>query len=272
MGPLWRVGLLQGLITTNPHRTWLHFQREINRLAAQKPDLIVMPEMWLGAPSHRSEVPFWLDLYSRRLQDLKKLARECRTAFYFSQLEKAGTRFYNTAYWIDASGSVVGRYRKIHLFSYGGECAIYTAGKRASLFETPWGKIGGLICYDIRFPELARALAHHGAQVFVVCAQWPDSREHHWLTLLKARAIENQVYVIAVNRLGKKGKLNFKGRSVVIDPWGQVVADLKNGPSRVVTMDLSRVDSIRKEFPFFAERTSLPFLKSKPNIGRKGNS
>jgi omega-amidase len=139
-------------------------------------------------------------------------------------LFRSGEKVYNTAYLIDR-GSLAGSYRKLHLFSLMGEDRSLDSGDSIMVANTSIGKIGAMICYDLRFPELARRLALEGADIIVVPGEWPKPREEHWRTLLKARAIENQLFVIAANCCGVVGKLDFFGQSLVIGPKGEILAE-----------------------------------------------
>jgi predicted amidohydrolase len=112
-----------------------------------------------------------------------------------------------------------------------------------------------MICYDIRFPELARRLALGGAKLLLVPAEWPNPRLHHWRTLLTARAIENQMYVVACNRTGVSGSTSFFGHSMVIDPWGEIVAEADEQETILqATIDLALVDEVRTRIPVFEDR------------------
>lgn len=151
---------------------------------------------------------------------------------------------------VDAKGAALARYQKIRTFRYTNEYEHYQRGKEVRLFE--WGgfKICPLICYDLRFPELFRRGAAQGAQAFVVIASWPSARVDHWLTLLRARAIENQAYVIGVNRCGEDPNWDYPGASVVIDPHGKVLADAGKDEQLVtVNLELDVVEDWRREFP-----------------------
>jgi omega-amidase len=116
-------------------------------------------------------------------------------------------------------------------------------------------KAGASICYDIRFPEQARTLSLLGAKILFVAAEWPHPRLHHWRTLLMARAIENQMYVVACNRVGNTAIDSFFGHSMIIDPWGEIIAE---GGEReeIVTarIDLTLVDHVRNRIPVFEDR------------------
>lgn len=153
-------------------------------------------------------------------------------------------------------GEIVARYRKVHLFGPLGESDFLRPGdERPRVFE-----IGGLrcamaVCYDLRFPELFRPLAGDGVELIHVCAQWPAVRISQWRSLLVARAIENQCYVLGVNRLGFHGSLRFGGNSLLVDPSGVVVVDAGEGQGLFVgEIDAKRVSTLRREFPVFQDR------------------
>ncbi len=142
------------------------------------------------------------------------------------------------------------RYQKNRTFRYTGESDHYANGTELSLFEWQGWKIAPLICYDLRFPELFRRQAQKGAELFVVIASWPTVRVDHWITLLRARAIENLAYVIGVNRCGSDPNHTYPGRSVIIDPWGKILDDA-GAEEGLVTAELS-LDTVREwraEFP-----------------------
>jgi len=156
----------------------------------------------------------------------------------------------NEAAIYSPQGTLVACYQKIHPFSYGGEERHYSAGNRIVTFDCGRFVVCPFICYDLRFPEIFRAAVKRGANLFVVIANWPASRHEHWLALSKARAIENQAYVAAVNRVGQDPHVSYLGSSLIIDPLGQIIADA--GPNeRLIEADLS-IDAVtdwRARFP-----------------------
>ena len=143
---------------------------------------------------------------------------------------------------------LLSRFAKIHPFRR--EQEVHTPGSEIITF--PWGgfQIAPLVCYDLRFPESFRAAARIGASLMVVIANWPVARIDHWVTLLRARAIENQAYVIGVNRCGRDPELIYPGRSLVVDPHGAVLADAGDG-EKVITTELDPVvvAQWREDFP-----------------------
>ena len=157
-------------------------------------------------------------------------------------------------------GTRVADYTKIHPFSIGEEHRHYAGGQRVRTFN--WALDGSdtvatvspFICYDLRFPEIFRLGARAGAEVLVVIANWPQARIEHWVTLLRARAIENQAYVAGVNRCGTDPKLVYPGRSIIVDPHGAVLADA-GSDERVITtaIDLPALRDYRKRFPVLSD-------------------
>jgi predicted amidohydrolase len=121
--------------------------------------------------------------------------------------------------------------------------------------ETGIGRIGLAVCYDLRFPELFRAMVDQGAEVFVVPAAWPAARTEHWRLLLRARAVENQAYVVACNGSGSADGTTLAGRSTIIDPWGELVAEVGLGPAVLRGgVDLGHLEACRAAFPALADR------------------
>lgn len=156
----------------------------------------------------------------------------------------------NEAVVFSPDGALIARYTKIHPFSLGGEAQGHEAGTEIVTF--PWNgfTVAPFVCYDLRFPEIFRAAARRGANLFVVMALWPVKRQQHWLTLLQARAIENQAYAVGVNRVGREPDFLYAGRSVVVDPHGVVVADAgEREQVLAATVELEVVMGWRHDFP-----------------------
>lgn len=186
-------------------------------------DLLVLPEMW----SCGFHYPTLRDAALRSpglLEELMKIARETRTVLVGSLPELQDDLVYNTAHVIDSTGRPAGRYRKMHLFTHTGEHLHFAGGREPLVCDTSVGRIGIMVCYDLRFPELARRLALDGAQILCVPALWPLAREEHWSLLLRARAVENQLFVLGCNGTGEAGKVRFAGHSAIVSPWGKVLA------------------------------------------------
>ncbi len=194
----------------------------LNRVAADGVKLAVLPEMWSTGYDYR-HLPTLARRTPEIVKELQQLCAESGMVCVGSLPELSDGQIYNTAYVID-QGEVVGSYRKLHLFSAMGEDRHLGAGNHSLVVATSVGKVGVAICYDLRFPELFRKLALAGAEVICVPAEWPKPRGEHWQTLLRARAIENQLFVVAANCCRVQGKLDFCGLSRIISPLGTVLA------------------------------------------------
>jgi omega-amidase len=156
----------------------------------------------------------------------------------------------NCAAIIAPDGSILGEYQKVHPFSYGKESQFYSGGDHLLLRRCGEAIVCPLICYDLRFPELWRLAALRGAEVFAIGASWPAARQHHWRALLIARAIENQAYVVAVNRVGSDAHLKYAGGSIIVSPAGEILAEADDRPLVVqADLDLAALREWRKEFP-----------------------
>jgi len=224
------------------------------RIADKGANLAVLPEMWSTGFAYKT-----LNELAQRTEavvaELCQLSARYKLVIVGSQPEPAGDdRVFNTVHVID-NGTVVAKYRKLHLFSLLGEDKAFKGGDSWCLAETSIGKVGVIICYDLRFPELSRRLALEGARVICVPAQWPKPRQEHWRTLLRARAIENQLYVVSCNACGLIGKLDFFGMSMIIDPKGAVVADAGETVCEIlVPLDCQALEDWRAQIPCFADR------------------
>jgi predicted amidohydrolase len=146
------------------------------------------------------------------------------------------------------------RYAKIHPFTYGREHEHYSAGREFLTVDIDGARCSFFVCYDLRFADEFWALAEQ-TDCYVVPANWPASRREHWLALLRARAIENQAYVVGVNRVGDGGRLAYCGDSIVVDPFGEVVVQAGDTESIITAnIDPERVRSVRAEYPFLQDR------------------
>ncbi|BCR06992.1 carbon-nitrogen hydrolase [Desulfuromonas versatilis] len=195
----------------------------IRRVREKDARLVVLPEMWSSGYAYK-RLAALAEETPRVLEILKGLTAEKNMVTVGSLPEKVDGRIYNTAFVVD-NGRIAGRYRKLHLFSTMGEDRFLAAGDAALVVSTSVGRLGVAICYDLRFPELFRKLALEGAEILCVPAEWPKPRQEHWRTLLRARAIENQLFVAAANCCGIQGKLDFFGMSLLISPRGEILAE-----------------------------------------------
>ena len=189
---------------------------------------------------------------------ITKTARENKIQIIGSFYEKSRTknRVYDTAFVINTSGKVISTYRKIHLYDALGfrESNKMKSGSKISKpVKTSIGKIGMMICYDLRFPEMSRSLAAAGSEVLVAPSAWVkgNMKEEHWVTINKTRAIENGCYVIAPDQVGNI----YCGRSLVVDPYGKILLDMKKKQGLgFVNIDLNKVKQTRKILPLLKNR------------------
>jgi omega-amidase len=165
----------------------------------------------------------------------------------------------NCASIISPAGEILGTYQKIHPFSFGKEIDHFSGGDGLLLVQCGGANICPVICYDLRFPELFRHGTLSGAQVFTLGANWPDARQHHWRTLIVARAIENQAFVVACNRIGNDPHLSYAGGSMIVGPKGEVIAEADDRPQVLsAEIDLEALTRWRREFPALSDiRRSL---------------
>lgn len=227
----------------------------IREAASQGAEIIVLPEMW-NTSYALEKLPELADVDGGRTKVfLANLATELHVHIVGGSVAtKKSDGFYNTMYTFNKEGQQVGEYDKAHLFKLMDEHKYLQAGDSMNRFALGELHAAGVICYDIRFPEWLRAHALAGAKVLFVPAQWPTARTDHWKTLLQARAIENQCFVIAVNRISKKVE-NFNGSSMIIQPWGEVLwIGEEDEELAIIDVDFSIVDEVRGRIPVYADR------------------
>lgn len=216
--------------------------------------LCVLPELWstsfLGSVDEKV-----LRAAEGAEKELQEVSAAHGLVIVGSAIESAEGQIFNTATVYDR-GRPVGSYRKIHLFSPNLEHRLHGLGQQPCIAETSLGRLGLLICYDLRFPELARYYFRMGAEVLVVPGQWPEARAQHWRTLLRARAIENEMFVIGCNRTGqepsqKSGEpMAFPGDGRIVDPTGEVLASGSGEAGAIVALiELRKIRTMRRILP-----------------------
>jgi rfaE bifunctional protein nucleotidyltransferase chain/domain len=221
------------------------------RLSPRGPGIIVLPELWNCGFAYERLQHFALQTVEV-LDELQRLARQY--AIYLAGslpeevLTEVDSAIYNTLYIVGPDG-VAGSIRKQQLFAPMAEDRHFSAGNNPQPVATGLGLAGGLVCYDLRFPELAKIQAGMGAGLLLVSAQWPAARWEQWRTLAMARAIENQIFVVACNRCGTTGKTEFGGRSLVIGPDGAIIAEAGTEPEDAwVEIDPAKMQELRQRF------------------------
>lgn len=231
----------------------------INAAAEAGARLVVLPEMW--PTSFVKEISDSLLTASQKAEEaIVALSKRHRMVIVGGGLDKQDGQYFNRALAID-SGVVLGSYRKIHLFSPHAENRHLSAGDAPLIADTSLGRIGVMICYDIRFPELVRYYFYKSTDILAVPSQWPEARTEHWRVLLKARAIENEMFVVGCNRTGVEGSLktdeslHFPGDSRIIDPMGETLGSGTGENAPVVAeIELRKVQSMRRILPIRKDR------------------
>jgi predicted amidohydrolase len=225
---------------------------------ARGSDLILLPEMWpcgYGAFDRYASESEPLD--GPTVRALREKASELQTHVLIgSFVERQESDLFNTSLLLDPHGDVIGRYRKIHLFGYGSEeRQLLRRGVDVAVVSTPWGRAGLSICYDLRFPELYRRMVERGAEFFLVPAAWPQTRLESWRLFNRARANENLAYLFSCNCVGSQGDLRYAGHGMLVDPFGQVIAEGSDDECLVCAeVDPAQVGAARKEFPALEDR------------------
>lgn len=234
---------------------WRAARASLAQAGAGDAGLVILPEMWLTGYAYR-QLP---ELAKRTPESVGRVGALAKKYGYHVVGSWAETgddgHLHNTAMIIGPDGRVHARYRKVHLFGPMKETRHFVRGCTACVAKLAFGRVGLALCYDLRFPELARKMALQGAELLLYPAQWPQVRLGHFHTLLAARAIENQVFVAGVNRAGRSAAVQFGGGSTVIGPTGEVVAQLGEEEGFLeAEIDLGRVAEAREKITYLADR------------------
>ena len=216
-------------------------------------ELIIFPEMTLTGFTMKSN-EMSETIHGESFRFFSKIALDKSTNIFAGIIERRNNRIYNTLIHLKPDGNLVKLYRKVHPFSYSSENVHFNAGSKPAITKIKKWNIGLTICYDLRFPELFRKYGKKRTHLIVNIANWPDTRIEHWRTLLKARAIENQCYVVGVNRVGDDPKLHYVGFSSVFDPMGKELFSVEND-EKVIFFDIDKnyVKEVREKFPFLED-------------------
>jgi predicted amidohydrolase len=234
----------------------------VTRAACRGASLIVLPELFTSLGDPARMVAQAEPIPGPTIDTLVQVAREHRVTLVAGSLAECAAesgKVYNTSVLIGSDGQLLATYRKIHLFHIDlpgklqfREADLVVAGEQVAVTTTTIGRVGQAICFDLRFPELFRQLVDQGAEVVALPSAFTTSTgPDHWEVLLRARAIENQVYVIAANQCGHHGPhMESHGRSMIVDPWGLVLATARDGPGMIVAeLDVAVVRDVRERLP-----------------------
>jgi predicted amidohydrolase len=222
-------------------------------------DLVVLPELWTtGAFAYEEFGQEAEPLEGPTYEAMAKAASDAGVWLHAGSIPERDPDgpLYNTSLVFSPSGDLAAVYRKIHRFGFDkGEAVLMGAGAELVTVRLPWTTLGLGTCYDLRFPELFRGLVDAGAETLVVPAGWPERRRAHWTLLAQARAVENQSFVVACGTAGTHAGVPQAGHSIVVDPWGEVLAEAGAG-EEVLTVDFEpgKVATTREQFPALKDR------------------
>lgn len=218
-------------------------------------DLVIFPEMTLTGFSMNTEEIAEIFENSDTISWFAKQAQKFKINIVFGVVLKSNLRAKNHLIFVSKDGKLLVNYAKIHPFSFSGESKFYDGGSEIKFIEFANSILGFTICYDLRFPELFQALSNK-SEIIINIANWPKKRINHWRILLKSRAIENQVYMIGVNRTGQDGNgLEYEKSSLIINPNGEEVNSIYSNKSiELFEINTSEVQNARKSFPIKDDR------------------
>jgi predicted amidohydrolase len=257
-----KVAIVQFKASTNKNKNLETILNYIKKASKQGAKLCAFPEFMMFYTTS-SQTPTQLAMLAEKINGpfvtyvakaAKKNSIQVVGTFYEKSNKK--NRVYDTSFLVNNSGKIISKYRKIHLYNALGfreSDKMIPGSKIAKPIQTRIGKLGMLICYDLRFPEMSRTLALSGSEVLVVPSAWVKGKmkEEHWITINKTRAIENGCYVIAPDQVGNI----YCGRSVVVDPYGKILLDMKKRQGiGFVNISLDKVRQTRKILPLLKNR------------------
>jgi omega-amidase len=236
-----------------------HFDSEIDKLGKEVA-IVILPEMF-ATGFNVVEVDYAESMDGVSMCWLKEKSNQSGKIICGSLSIKEGGKYFNRFVWMQPNG-VFYKYDKRHLFSYGNEDLLYTAGENRLIVQVNGIKICLMVCYDLRFPVWAGQQKESLYDVLVYVANWPDARIAAWNTLLQARAIENQCYVIGCNRVGVDGRqLVYSGHSQWIDPLGDVKAKvIDNSETLIAEISINYLNDVRSKFPFLNDADSFDII------------
>lgn len=265
-----RAAMLQTRVYADKMENIREAGRKLEALEAEQVDLVTLPEMF-NCPYQTPNFPVYAEPQGgpawTACAELARKHKIYLSAGSMPEVDEAG-RVYNTAYVFDRQGRQIAKHRKAHLFDIdvkGGQCFkesdTLTAGDQVTVFDTEFGKMGLCICYDFRFPELARLMVEKGAKVILVPAAFNmTTGPAHWELLLRQRAVDNQCFTVGVSPArNEHASYVAYGNSLVSDPWGTVLCRAGAEPAILyANPDLTRLESVRRQLPILsARRTDL---------------
>lgn len=254
-----KVAIIQtALVQSQVAKNFEIIGQELEKAVLENPDVIVLPELW-NTSFLPSDVREQADINGEKARGfLSSFAEKHEVNIVGGSVTNLRDEMlFNTVYVYDRQGKEIAAYDKAHLFSPAGENDYFTPGEKSVTFTLDGVTCGVVTCYDLRFPEWVRELALAKAQVIFVPAAWPAKRNLHWDTLNRARAIENQLFVVPCNSIGlvNDSEETYGGHSAIIDPWGEYIVEPDSEPGiKVGEIDLQVIEGIRSSINVFNDR------------------
>ncbi|YCI75015.1 carbon-nitrogen family hydrolase [Bacillus sp. R1-10] len=253
----WKIACIQmDIAFGQPDINFQVAEQWMEKAARSEPDIVILPELWTTGYDLTRLNEIADQEAEKTIEFLKTQAQKHQIHVIGGSIAKKTSKgIYNTMIIIDKHGKLIKEYDKLHLFQLMDEHHFLQPGEKDGLFTLDEKICAGFVCYDIRFPEWQRAHTVQGAEVLFVTAEWPKPRLDHWRALLISRAIENQAYVVAVNRTGSDVNNIFAGHSLIIDPWGNIISEAGEGNELLTgTLDFNKVTEARNKIPVFEDR------------------
>jgi len=254
------VSIIQTALHWEDKSANLQMFEEKIRSIKERTEIVVLPEMFSTGFSMKPEV-LAEPMDGETVQWMKRMSAERKVILTGSVIIEEEGQYYNRLIWMLPNGQF-GHYDKRHRFAYAGEDQHYSAGNKRLIASVNGWKVNLQVCYDLRFPVWARQHSPQEYDVLVYVANWPERRRHAWKTLLQARAIENQCYVIGVNRVGNDGnKIYHSGDSMIIDPLGDPLYHKEHSEDIFTyTLQKERLEEVRSKFPFWRDADEFRIL------------
>lgn len=254
-----KIALFQmNIIWENKAANFLRLEEKLNLMEKRQIDLLLLPEMSFTGFSMNTAITE--ERANESIKQVTNFAKEYNIAIGFGWVKDCGTKSENHYTIINKEGSIISDYTKIHPFSFSGENKNFSPGNDIVNFKLANIDFSSFICYDLRFPEVFQ-IASKMADVIIMPANWPAKRREHWKCLLRARAIENQVYILAINCVGQIGDQDYSGDSCIIDPNGQVVAELADSEGILEYELKNDTEEFKKAFPTKNDRREDLYYK-----------
>ncbi len=256
-----KVSLIQMKVLSTPSENLMKIRKLVLKAVSQGGEMIVLPEMCCCEYGNSAFTANAMPESDGFIKALSDIARDNSIVLIAGSVpECGGDKIYNTSYVFDEKGAIIAKHRKVHLFDINVENGIsfresdtFSAGSSFTSFDTKWGRIGLIICFDIRFPEFIKKNSKDLKMIIIPASFNMTTGPMHWELLFRARAVDNQVFTVGcASALDENAGYHSYGHSIIVDPWGNVKAQL-GFDEQVITcdIDLNEADEIRKQIPIY---------------------